>query len=123
MIIMKLVPAAAFAIVCSATTLIAQTPAPVAAPPMTQPTTPTQAPVAAPAMTAPSAQSPAGDTDHGTAIVLLDRIQKVLDTAVDEKKSKDGPISIDRGLIDEMRAEVTQVKMTLQGEKNQGEKK
>ena len=105
MIIMKFVPAAAFAIACTATTLLAQTP------------------VAAPAMTAPPAQSPAGDTDHGTAIVLLDRIQKVLDTAVDEKKSKDGPISIDRGLIDEMRAEVTQVKLTLQGEKNQGEKK
>jgi hypothetical protein len=120
---MKLVPAAALAIACTATTLIAQTPTPVPAPATTQPMTQTQTPVTAPAMTAPSAQSSAGDTDHGTAIVLLDRIQKVLDTAVDEKKSKDGPISIDRGLIDEMRAELTQVKMTLQGEKNQGEKK
>ncbi len=62
-------------------------------------------------------QSPATDTDHGTAIVLLDRIQKVLDGAVDDHKSKDGAIAIDRGLIDEIRAEVTQVKMTLQGEK------
>lgn len=123
MIIMKLVPAAALAIACTATTLVAQTPAPVSAPATTQPMTQTQTPVTTPPMTAPPAQSPAGDTDHGTAIVLLDRIQKVLDTAVDEKKSKDGPISIDRGLIDEIRAEVTQVKMTLQGEKNQGEKK
>ena len=123
MIIMKLVPAAALAFACSATSLYAQTPAPVAAPPMTQPTTPGQAPVAAPAMTAPSAQSPVGDTDHSTAIAMLDRIQKVLDGAVDDHKLKDGAISIDRGLIDEMRAEVTQVKLTLQGEKNQGEKK
>jgi hypothetical protein len=115
-IIMKLVPAAAFAIACSTTTLFAQTPAPVAAAPMTQPTT-TQTPVAVPAMTAPSAQSPTTGTDHSTAIVLLDRIQKVLDTAVDDKKGKDGAISIDRGLIDELRAEITQVRMSLEGEK------
>jgi hypothetical protein len=52
--------------------------------------------------------------DYDTAIALLVRIQKVLDDAVSQKW---GQINIDRSLIDEVRAEVTQVKMNLQGEK------
>jgi hypothetical protein len=115
----KLIPAGVLAVVCSATPLFAQaqTPMPVQPPTIAQPT-PT--PVAMPTTTSPqppSAQAPATDTDHGTVIALLDRIQKVLDTAVDDQKAKGGSVSIDRGLIDEMRAEVTQVKVTLQGEK------
>ena len=76
-----------------------QTPATGSAVPMTSATQPPSPPVA--------------DNDHGTAIVLLDRIQKLLDDAV----AKGGPITLERGLVDEMRAEVTQVKMSLQGER------
>ncbi|MCU1382048.1 MAG: hypothetical protein JWL71_745 [Acidobacteria bacterium] len=54
------------------------------------------------------------DTDHGTSILLLDRIQKVLDKVVDRKGTE---VTIDRGLLDEIRAEVSQVKASLQGEK------
>ncbi len=54
------------------------------------------------------------DSDLTTAVQLLDRIQKVLDKAVDGK-SED--VSLDRGLLDEIRAEVTQVKLTMQGAK------
>ena len=55
--------------------------------------------------------APSADTDHGTAMLLLDRIQKVLDKAADEQT---GEVNIDRGLVDEMRAELVQVRMTLQ---------
>jgi hypothetical protein len=132
------IPATVIALVCSATPLLAQTtppaavqtpapsqtpvpPVPGAQPPATQ-TPGVQTPVApavqaptAPTSTVqtPTAQTPAVDTDHGTAIVLLDRIQKLLDDAV----AKGGPITLDRGLVDEMRAEVTQVKISLQGER------
>ena len=45
---------------------------------------------------------------------LLDRIQAVLDKAVDGKGDQ---VSLDRGLLDEIRAEVTQVRITIQGTK------
>ena len=54
------------------------------------------------------------DTEHGTAILLLERVQKVLDSAVD---GKGGQVSIERGLLDEVRAEVAKVKQSLQAEK------
>lgn len=54
---------------------------------------------------------PLADSDRGTAVLLLDRIQRVLDKAADEQH---GEVTLDRGLIDEMRAELVQVKMTLQ---------
>jgi hypothetical protein len=54
------------------------------------------------------------ESPHGTAILLLDRIQQVLDKAVDGKSEQ---VSLDRGLLDEVRAEITQVKLTLQSEK------
>jgi len=138
------IPVAVIALVCSATPLLAQTqpPAPVQTPAPTQ-TPAVQAPTApTPTAQTPAAQTPAvvqtqtptgvpatgsattttsttpqpspvTDTDHGTAIVLLDRIQKLLDAAA----AKGGPITIERGLVDEMRAEVTQVKLSLQGER------
>jgi hypothetical protein len=59
-------------------------------------------------------QTPIADSDRGTAIQLLDRIQRVLDKAVAGKSEE---VSIDRGLLDEIRAEVTQVKLTLQAQK------
>jgi hypothetical protein len=58
--------------------------------------------------------APIGDSDRGAALLLLDRVQKVLDKAADEQTEK---VSIDRGLVDEMRAEITHVKMTLQRQK------
>ncbi|MGH9143303.1 MAG: hypothetical protein ACRD2I_19385 [Vicinamibacterales bacterium] len=61
-----------------------------------------------------STPAPIADSARGTAVLLLDRVQKVLDDAVEGKAER---VSIDRGLLDEMRAEVTQVKMTLQGQK------
>jgi outer membrane biosynthesis protein TonB len=59
--------------------------------------------------------SSVADTAHGTEILLLDRVQKVLDKAIEDAKG--GQITIDRGLLDEMRAEVTQVRTALQGPK------
>jgi hypothetical protein len=121
--IMKLAPAALLAFVCSASPLLAQTPAPAPAPP------PDAAPTQTPAMPAvqppPAPLTPAPmEPDHTSEIALLDRIQKVLDTAVDEQRAKGPSISIDRGLVDELRAEVTQVRMSLQGERTlQGDKK
>jgi hypothetical protein len=55
--------------------------------------------------------------DHSAEIALLDRIQRVLDNAVGDQGAKGPTVSIDRGLLDELRAEVTQVKMDLQGQK------
>ena len=54
--------------------------------------------------------SPVSDSERSTAVQLLDRIQQVLDKAVDGKTEE---VTLDRGLLDEIRAEVTQVKLTL----------
>jgi hypothetical protein len=129
---MKLAPAALLAVVCSAVPLLAQTPAPV--PAQTPSPTPAQTPAVAPAQTPaampavqppPAAATPAPmEPDHTNEIALLDRIQKVLDTAVDEQRTKGPTISIDRGLVDELRANVTQVRLSLQAGKTlQSEKK
>ena len=68
------------------------------------------------AQTAPVAPARVGisDAERGSAVQLLDRIQAVLDKAVDGKSDQ---VSLDRGLLDEIRAEVTQVKITMQGAK------
>ena len=128
----RFVLTAAVAAVLSATPLLAQTqPAAPAQPPaVTQPTMPApasqpqsptgtpvsaspQMPSAAPApQAAPLAPpSPVSDSERSNAVILLDRIQQVLDKAVD---GKTGEVTLDRGLLDEIRAEVTQVKLTLQ---------
>jgi hypothetical protein len=121
-IIMKLAPAALLVVLCSASPLLAQTAAPAQAP--APAAAPSQTP-AVPAVQTPPAAAPAPmEPDHTSDIALLDRIQKVLDTAVDEQRAKGATVTIDRGLIDELRAEVTQVRMSLQGGKTpQGEKK
>jgi len=54
------------------------------------------------------------DTEHGTSILMLDRVQQILDKASDGKGSS---VTIDRGLVDEIRAELAQVKASLQAEK------
>jgi hypothetical protein len=116
--------------------VLAQPPAeqtPAAQPPATQ----------QPPAQMPGAQTPAGppaegqvtmprvvgkDTDHGTALMLLDRIAAVLDASVNRKASKsdivgttgseDAPLKvvIDRAALDEMRAEIAQIKLLLQSE-------
>jgi len=58
----------------------------------------------------PAPLSPVSDSDRSTAVQLLDRIQQVLDKAAE---GKTGDVTIDRGLLDEIRAEVTQVKLTM----------
>ena len=50
------------------------------------------------------------DTEYGTEILLLERIQKVLDEAAD---GQTGSVKMDRGTLDELRAEVTQVRLAL----------
>jgi hypothetical protein len=55
--------------------------------------------------------TPVVDTDLGTALALLDRIQRIL---ADATKDEMGKVSIDRGAIDEIRAEVTQIKTILE---------
>jgi glucose/arabinose dehydrogenase len=97
----------------------------------------TQAPTQTPATTVPPTQMPAtvtpvqtsqpqpvgttgttsiSDTEHGTAILLLERVQKVLDEAADGK-SKDGTVTIDRGVLDELRAELSQARSSLKTDK------
>jgi hypothetical protein len=50
------------------------------------------------------------DTEYGTEILLLERIQKVLDEAAD---GQTGTVKMERGMIDELRSEVTQVRLAL----------
>ena len=50
------------------------------------------------------------DTEYGTEILLLERIQKVLDEAAD---GQTGSVKVERGTLDELRAEVTQVRLAL----------
>ena len=71
------------------------------------------------------------DPDRKTALVLLDRVQKLAEQALqeksDNKKSKDasvgtsgtlegrsGRLTIDRAALDEILADIAQVKMMLQ---------
>jgi hypothetical protein len=152
MLMKNRVSTAAFAVVISASSLLAQTPAqtPVQPPttatapapttpatPQTQtpaPATPSVTPAQTPGTTPATGTSqmpsstaspqtgasggltpaPLVDSPHGTAIALLDRVQKVLDKAVDGKGDQ---VTLERGMVDEMRAELTQIKLTLQAEK------
>jgi hypothetical protein len=136
----KLLLTAAVIAACSATPLLAQTQPAVPAqsppavtqptpmiPPEAQPQTPAlaqppagapvsaspQMPPAMPAAQSPTLapQSPVSDSERGTAVLLLERIQQVLDKAVAGKSEEE--VTLDRGLIDEIRAEVAQVKLTM----------
>jgi len=49
--------------------------------------------------------------DVTTSLALLDRMQRVLDDAV---KNEMGKVSLDRPAVDELRAEVTQIRTQLQ---------
>jgi hypothetical protein len=96
------------------TPVTGQTPATMT-PQTPQPQTPTQTPATVnPAPVGTTGSASIADTDHGTAILLLERALSVLDKSVN---SKAGDVTLDRGLLDEVRAELTQVKATLQAEK------
>jgi len=57
------------------------------------------------------------DTEYGTEILLLERIQKVLDEAAD---GQTGTVKMERGMIDELRSEVTQVRLALKAKTVRG---
>jgi hypothetical protein len=84
-----------------------QTPSAQPAPAPTSPTATAPPPPSAPAATP---RVPQVDTDLGGALALLDRVQRILDDAV--KEPGKAP-AIDRAAIDEMRAEITQVRTML----------
>jgi hypothetical protein len=54
-------------------------------------------------------RNPEVDTQWGTALALLDRMERILNDATKEP----GKIEIDRGAIDEMRAEIAQIRVML----------
>jgi len=98
-------------------------------PPAEQLPAPTPTPTAAP--TVPATLNPVNtDPDRRTALALLDRIDKLVGQALQEssdKKSKNGTagtsgslegksgrVTVDRATLDEILAEVAQVKMMLQ---------
>lgn len=121
-----LAAAITFAPLLSAQTLAqpaTSSPAPTAPANAAQP--PPQPPAVAPIVPAPGITAPTAtpqppesrsmaDTEFGTAIVLLERVQKVLDDAANDKT---GNVTLDRGVLDELRAEVTQARLTLKGGK------
>jgi len=84
-----------------------------------------QAPTQAPA---PSATPSATDTDHGTALMLLDRVAAVLDAAIKGKSTESGAVGtsgsddgtvkvvVDRAALDEIRAEIAQIRLLLNAE-------
>ena len=86
-------------------------PAPRTTPQTPAPATPSEAPPATDPAAAKRQTQSVADTDHGTAILLLEHVQKVLDDAAD---SGTGKVTIDRGVLDEIRAELTQVRRSLQ---------
>jgi len=96
-----------------------QTQAPAAARPPVAPTAeaPQTPPAAAPQQAAGATRSappgatrmPQVETDLGMALTLLDRMQRILDDATSEA----GKVKLDRGGIDEMRAEIEQIRSML----------
>ena len=80
------------------------------------------APTANPAADPPTApavvQSTLASNEEqlGTALVLLEHIQSVLDEAT---VGKSGTISLDPGVVDQLRAEVAAVRLALRKERSQ----
>ena len=102
--------------------LAAQTQTPAPTPPVAQPAVPAappqqpapsgggQAPPATPTILQPaSSRGPMGDSEVGASILLLDRVQTLLDKAVEEQSGK---VTIDPAVSLTMRAEPRQVRMT-----------
>ena len=132
----RMIPAAvafavttAFAIPLSAQTHAQpQAPSTVPPPPSSASGQPPPPAAGAPSTPAPDAGVPAtatqqpptpsvADTEYGTEILLLERIQKVLDEAAD---GQTGSVKVERGTLDELRAEVTQVRLALKARSVRG---
>jgi hypothetical protein len=56
-------------------------------------------------------RNPQVDTEWGTALAMLDRMERILNAATKEP----GKIDIDRASVDEMRAEIAQIRTMLRG--------
>jgi hypothetical protein len=69
-----------------------------------------ESPSAAGAGAGSSGSSPQVDAPFGTEVAMLDRMQRILDDAIKEP----GKISLDRASIDELRAEIAQIRTVLQ---------
>jgi hypothetical protein len=70
-----------------------------------------QTPPGAPQAPAAQSAAPCVSPDVTTSLALLDRMQRVLDDAV---KNEMGKVSLNRPAVDELRAEVAQIRMQLQ---------
>ena len=101
--------------------------APTAAAPQTPPPVPATTPVATPVASAPSGQRVAGSDDVTTALALLDRIARAIGDVRNEKESatvravgtsssspSSAKVTIDAAVIDEIRAEIAQIRLLLQ---------
>jgi len=66
--------------------------------------------VATPPSAKPPSATPKAETEFGTALALIDRMQRVLDGAT---KDELGKVSIGRADIDEMRSELAQIRTIL----------
>jgi hypothetical protein len=77
-----------------------------AQPPAQEATPAAQAPAQSPATAAP----PCVPMDVNTALPLLDRVQRVLDKAI---SGDIGKVALERGDVDEMRAEIAQIRAAL----------
>jgi hypothetical protein len=58
--------------------------------------------------------TPQVDTQWGSALAMLDRMQRILDDAIKDP----GKVAIDRAAIDELRAEIAQIRTLLRSGKN-----
>ena len=67
--------------------------------------------------TQPPPTTSVADAEYGTEILLLERIQKVLDDAAD---GQTGTVKMERGMLDELRAEVAQVRPALKARSVRG---
>src|SRR5438067_13879974 len=65
---------------------------------------------ATPQAATPPTATPKAETEFGTALALIDRMQRVLDGAT---KDALGKVSIGRADIDEMRSELAQIRTIL----------
>jgi len=66
--------------------------------------------VATPPSATPPTATPKAETEFGTVLALIDRMQRVLDGAT---KDELGKVSIGRADIDEMRSELAQIRTIL----------
>jgi len=67
-------------------------------------------PSAKPPSATPPTATPKAETEFGTVLALIDRMQRVLDGAA---KDELGKVSIGRADIDEMRSELAQIRTIL----------